>query len=86
LDAEVRVPAIGAGVEEVCQLTGFRVYARKVRPLVTIAEMTGEGEVRFVVAPMMVPRHDVFDVKCDEIVTLMDTTILTAVSRSVAQA
>jgi hypothetical protein len=33
---------------------------------------------------MMVARHNVLDVKCDEIVTLMDTTILAAVFRSVA--
>jgi hypothetical protein len=86
LEAEVRVPVIGAGVEEACQLTGFGVYAREVRPFVTIAEMTGEGEIKVVVAPMMLPRHDVLDVKRDEIVTLMDATIFTAVSRSVAHA
>ncbi len=86
LDAEVRVPVIGPGVEEACQFTVFRVYARDVRPLVTIADMTGEGEVKVVVAPMMLPRHDVLDMKHDEIVTLMDATIFTAVSCSVAHA
>jgi hypothetical protein len=53
---------------------------------VTITEMTGEREVRLVVTPVMLLRHDVLDVKCDEIVLLMDTTILAAVSRTVAHA
>jgi hypothetical protein len=53
---------------------------------VTIAEMTDEGEIKVVVAPMMLPGHDVLDVKRDEMVTLMDATIFTAVSRSVAHA
>ena len=86
LDTEVMVPVIDAGVEEACQLTGFGVDTCKVRPFVTIAEMTGEGEVRFVVAPVMLLRHDVLDVKCEEIVTLMDPTILAVVSRPVVHA
>jgi hypothetical protein len=86
LETEVMVPVIDAGVEEACQLTGFGVDTSKVRPLVTIAEMTSEGEVRFVVAPVMLLRHNVLDVKRDEIVTLMDVTILAAVLRSVAHA
>jgi hypothetical protein len=34
----------------------------------------------------MLLRHDVLDVKCDDIVLLMDTTILAAVARPVALA
>ena len=49
-------------------------------------EMTGEREVRLVVAPVMLLRHDVLDVKGDEIVLLMDPTILATVSRTVAYA
>jgi hypothetical protein len=86
LDSEVLVPAIGAGVEEPCQLAGCGIHTREIRPLVTITEMTGEGEVRLVVTPAMLLRHDVLDVKCDDIVLLMDTTILAAVSRTVAHA
>ena len=41
----------------------------------TITEMTGEREVRLVVTPVMLLRHDVFDMKGDDIVLLMDTTI-----------
>ncbi len=48
--------------------------------------MTGQREVRFFVAPMMLLRHDVLDVKCDDIVLLMDATILAAISRAVAYA
>jgi hypothetical protein len=48
--------------------------------------MTGKREVRFVVAPMMLLRHDMLDVKCDDIVPLMDATILAAISRAVAYA
>ena len=80
------VPGIGTGVEEACQLTGCRIHTREIQPFVTITEMTGEGEVRLVVAPVMLLRHDVLDVKCDDIVLLMDTTILAAVSRTVAHA
>ena len=49
-------------------------------------EMTGERLVRLVVTPVMLLRHDVLDVKGDEIVLLMDATILAAVSRTVAHA
>jgi hypothetical protein len=52
----------------------------------TITEMTGEGEVRLVVTPVMLLRHDALNVKCDDIVLLMDTTILAAVARAVAHA
>jgi len=86
LDPEVLVPGIGTGVEETCQLTGCGIYTREVRPLVTITEMTGEREVRLVVAPVMLLCYDVLDVKCDDIVLLMDATILAAVSRTVAHA
>jgi hypothetical protein len=34
----------------------------------------------------MLLRHDVLDVKCDDIVLLMDTTILAVVARTVAHA
>jgi hypothetical protein len=86
LDPEVLVPAIGTGVEKACQLAGCRIHTREIRPFVTITEMTGEGEVRLVVIPVMLLRHDVLDVKCDDIMLLMDTTILAAVSRTVAHA
>jgi hypothetical protein len=86
LDPEVLVPGIGTGVEEACQLTGCGIYTREIQPLVTITEMTGEGEVRLVVTPVMLLRHDVLDVKCDDIVLLMDTTILAAVARTLAHA
>jgi hypothetical protein len=49
-----------------------------------MTEMTGEREVRLVITPVMLLRHNVFDVKDDDIVLLMDTTILAAVSRTVA--
>jgi hypothetical protein len=86
LDPEVLVPGIGTGVEEGCQLTGCRIYTREIRPLVAMTEMTGEGEVRLVVTPVMLLRHDVLDVTCDAIVLLMDTTLLAAVARTVAHA
>ena len=86
LDTEVMVSVIDAGVEEVCQLTGIGVDTGKVQPFVTIAKMAGEGEVRFVVAPVMLLRHDVLHVKCDEIMTLMDATILAVVPRSIVHA
>jgi len=52
----------------------------------TITEMTGEREVRLVVTPVMLLRHNVLDVKYNDIVLLMNTTILAAVSRTVAYA
>jgi hypothetical protein len=48
--------------------------------------MTGKRQVRFVITPVMLLRHDVLDVKCDDIVLLMDATILAAISRAVAYA
>jgi hypothetical protein len=48
--------------------------------------MTSEGEVNVAVAPVMLPCHDVLDVKREEIVMLMDATIFTAVVRSVLHA
>src|SRR5438093_13590936 len=51
-----------------------------------MTEMTGEREVRLVVTPVMLLRHDVLDMKGDDIVLLMDATILAAVSRAVAYA
>jgi hypothetical protein len=53
---------------------------------VTIAEMTGQRQVHLVATPVMLLRHDVLDVKGDDIVLLMDATILAAVSRTVAHA
>jgi hypothetical protein len=84
LDTEVLIPGISAGVEEASQLTSFWVHTRKIRPFVTIAEMTGKRKVRLVIASMMLLRHNVLDVKCDDIVLLMNVTILAAISRSVA--
>jgi hypothetical protein len=78
------VPGIGAGVEEACQLTGFEVHSREIWPFVTIAEMTGERGIRLVITPVMLLRHDVLDVKCDDIMLLMNVTILAALSCSVA--
>jgi hypothetical protein len=49
---------------------------------VTIAEMASERQVRLVITPVMLLRHNVLDVK----VLLMDTTILATVSRTVAYA
>jgi hypothetical protein len=66
LNTEVMVPVIDAGLEEACQPTGFGVNTRKVRPFVTMAKMAGEGEVRFVIAPVKLLRHNVLDVKCDD--------------------
>jgi hypothetical protein len=86
LAPEVLVPGIDTGIEEACQLTGCGIYTRKIWPSVTITEMTGERQVRLVVTPVMLLRHDVLDVKGDEIVSLMDPTILAAVSRTVAHA
>jgi hypothetical protein len=86
LDPEVLAPHIDMGIEETYQLTGCGVHTREIRPLVTITEMTGEREVRLVVTPVMLLRHNVFDVKDDDIVPLMDATILAAVSRTVAYA
>jgi hypothetical protein len=48
--------------------------------------MTGERQIRLVVTPVMLLRHDVLDVKGDDIVLLMDATILAAVSRTVTHA
>jgi hypothetical protein len=48
--------------------------------------MTGEGEVRRVITLVMLLRHNVLDVKCDDIVVLTDTTILAAVTRTTAHA
>ena len=50
----------------------------------TIAEMTGEREVGLIVTPVMLLRHDMLDMKGDDIVLLVDATILAAVSRTVA--
>jgi hypothetical protein len=50
----------------------------------TITEMTGQRQVRLVATPVMLLCHDVLDVKGDDIVLLMDATILAAVSRTVA--
>ena len=86
MDLEVLVPGIGTGVEEACQLTSCGVHTRKIRPLVTITEMTGQRQVRLVTTPVMLLRHDVLDVKGDDIVLLMDATILAAVFRTVAHA
>jgi hypothetical protein len=86
LDLEVLAPGIGTGVEEACQLTGCGVHTREIWPLVTITEMTGERQVRLVVTPVMLLRHDVLDVQGDDIVLLMDATILATVFRTVAHA
>ena len=80
------VPDIDTGVEEACQLTGCGIHTREIRPFVTITDMTGEREVRCVVTPVMLLRHAVLDVKGDDIVLLLDPTILAAVSRPVAHA
>src|SRR5215470_10304147 len=84
LDLEVLAPGIGTGGEEACQLTGCGVHTHEIWPLVTITEMTGQRQVRLVATPVMLLRHDVLDVKGDDIVLLMDTTIQTAVFRTVA--
>jgi hypothetical protein len=84
LDPEVLASRIDTGIEETCQLTSCGVHTREIRPLVTITEMTGERQVRLVVTPVMLLRHNAFDVKDDAIVLLMDATILAAVSRTVA--
>jgi hypothetical protein len=80
----VLAPGIGTGVEEAGQLTGCGVHTREIWPLVTITEMTGQRQVRLVTTPVMLLRHDVLDVKGDDIVLLMDATILAAVSCTVA--
>ena len=46
--------------------------------------MTGQRQVRLVATPVMLLRHDVLDVQGDDIVLLMDATILAAVSCTVA--
>jgi hypothetical protein len=53
---------------------------------VTIAEMASECEVRLVITSVMLLCHDVLDMKCDNIVLLMDATILATISRTVAYA
>jgi hypothetical protein len=53
---------------------------------VTVAEMASECQVRLVITPVMLLRHNVLDVKCDNIVLLMDATILATISRPVAYA
>ena len=48
--------------------------------------MTGQRQVRLVVTPVVLLRHDVLDVKGDDIVLLMDATILATIFRTVAHA
>ena len=86
LGLEVLAPGIGTGGEEACQLTGCGVHTSEIWPLVTITEMTGQRQVRLVVTPMMLLRYDMLDVKGDEIVLLMDATILAAIFRTIAHA
>jgi hypothetical protein len=86
LDLEVLAPGIGTGVEEAGQLTDCGVHTREIWPLVTITEMTGQRQVRLVVTPVMLLRHDVLDVKGDDIVLLMDATILATIFRTIAHA
>ena len=86
LNLEVLAPGIGTGVEEACQLTGCGVHTHEIWPLVTITEMTGQRQVRLVATPVMLLRHDVLDMKGDDIVLLMDVTILAAVFRTVSHA
>jgi hypothetical protein len=62
------------------------VHTRDIRPLVTIAEMASERQVRLVITPVMLLRHNVLDMKCDNIVLLMDATIFATISRTVAYA
>ena len=53
-------------MKEARQDAGGGVKPRQIGSLVAITEMTGEGEVRLVVTPVMLLRHDVLDVKCRE--------------------
>jgi hypothetical protein len=80
----VLVPVISTGVKEARKLPGFGVYAREVRPFVTITTVASEGKIGIVITPVMLPRNNVLDVKCHGIVALMDTAIFAAVIRSVA--
>jgi hypothetical protein len=46
--------------------------------------MTGEGEVRVVIASVVLPGNNVLNVKRDSVVTLMNAAIFATVSRSIA--
>lgn len=56
-------PDILARMEELHDLTGCRIDAGEVRPLVTIAESTGEGAVVHFATTAMLAGNDVINVK-----------------------
>lgn len=78
------VPVIGTGIKEARKLPGFGVYTREVRPFMAITTVAGKGKIGIVITPVVLPRNNVLDVKCNGIVALMDTAIFAAVVRSVA--
>ena len=86
LDPEVVAPDIRARIEEARQDAGSGVKARHIRSLVAITEMTGERQVAVRITPPMLPRDNMLDVKRDEIMLLVNPTILPAVPRTSAHA
>ena len=52
-------PVIDPRVKEPRERPGDRIKTGEIRPLVTIAEMTGKSEICSVITSVMLPCHDV---------------------------
>ena len=64
LVAEVIAPLVPSRVEQRRDLAAVRVAAGQVRPLLTVAKGTGQGEVARDRAAVMVPCDDMIDFEC----------------------
>lgn len=78
-------PGLISGMIQNDDLTGFGIDAREIRPFVQITVLTGQREVVFIVAAVVLLRDDVFNVQTDGgRLSLLQSAVLTGVARAVA--
>jgi hypothetical protein len=62
LEAEMARPALSAGIEKPHDSTRPGINPRQVRPLVVVVVVAGQGQIICIIATMMLPGDNVFDV------------------------
>jgi hypothetical protein len=79
---EVFCPMIAPGMEQSGECSGLRIQAGEIWPFVQVAVVAGERKIFRRIAPFMLARDDVFDMKSQRLQGLRQPAVFTGVVRA----
>src|SRR5437868_10326012 len=82
-NVKVIVPQLAPRVERRDDLASVAVHSRQIRPLVQVTAVAGIGAIVESIAASMLPRYDVFHMKCCAYEFITQAAVLATVARAV---